>query len=101
MTAKTFLAAAALSMTLATPALASSTSVMKGIQNGSLTSDEVYELVTMRAELDATDRRIRSDGRVSRGERSYLDELTVTLNRQLKRLVNNHDRRWNQRPHGW
>ena len=50
---RAILTAIAASLVLATPALAGSSGVMKGLQDGSLTSSEVYELVTFQAEVDS------------------------------------------------
>ncbi len=84
-----------------TPASASSSGVMKGIQNGSLTAEEVFELVSLKVEVDTTERTLRSDGRMTAAEQTYLAQLHHDLDQQIARLSNNPLRRWAHDTFGW
>ena len=84
-----------------TPTLASSSGVMKGIQDGSLTSAEVFELINLKVEVDTTERKLRSDGRMTAAEQTYLTQLQRDLDRQIARMSNNPLRRWSHDTFGW
>ena len=64
--------------------------ILNGLVNGRLTYNETKRLVNQHQRLERLQRRIKSDGRITRHERKRFNRLMRKSNRTIYRLKNNH-----------